>query len=350
MATRLTLHDRAEIASRFNVWNSVLAVQKWWRMTKGRNARIDPKTIKNCHRKLMTTGSLADEFRSGRPTTRTVKNVELVKEMFTRSPQKSTRQAVHESGLSRHTICSVLTKDLNFRPWKPHYVQDLTHEDCEHRMEYGESMLGWHEEWPQLFENILWSDEAVFHTGGFVNRHNSHYWAAHDPEVIVEKMQNRPKVTVWCGMTASRIIGPYLLRDTMNADRYLKMLEEYVWPRICGWENIDELVFMQDGAPPHFARTVRAWLDQKFPERWIGRQGPHNWPARSPDLTPCDFFLWGWAKEKVYQTKPHTLEQLETRIHEVIENVPFEFLQKSVVSINDRLRKLVKNAGAYIEL
>ena len=65
-----------------------------------------------------------------------------------------------------------------------------------------------------------------FHIGRFVNRHNCHYWAAHDPEVTVEKMQNRPNVTVWCGMTATRVIGPYLLRDTMNAERYLQMLED----------------------------------------------------------------------------------------------------------------------------
>jgi len=35
---------------------------------------------------------------------------------------------------------------------------------------------------------ILWSDEAIFHIGGFVSRQNCHYWAAHDPEVTVEKM------------------------------------------------------------------------------------------------------------------------------------------------------------------
>jgi len=216
-------------------------------------------------------------------------------------------------------------------------------------MEYGELMLGWHEDWPKLFENILWSDEAVFHIGGFVNRHNSHYWAAHDPEVTVEKMQNRPKLTVWCGMTATKVIGPYLLRDTMNAERYLQMLEDYVWPMISGWENIDELVFMHDGAPPHFALGVRAWLDQKFPGRWLGRRGPHEWPARSPDLTPCDFFLWGWAKEEVYRAKSHTLEQLKGRIRKVITNVPHDLLQKTVDSIPSRLRKLVDAAGAYVE-
>ena len=156
-------------------------------------------------------------------------------------------------------------------------------------MEYGELMLGWQEDWPKLFENILWRDETVFHIGGFVNRHNCHYWKAYNPYVTVEKMQNRPKVTVWSPMTAIRVIGPYLLRDTMNAERYLQLLEDYVWPNVSGWESIDELVFMHDGAPPHFAPSVGAWLNQKFPGRWRGQRGPHEWPAKSPDLSPVHF-------------------------------------------------------------
>jgi len=158
-------------------------------------------------------------------------------------------------------------------------------------------------------------------------------------------MQNRPKVTVWCGMTATRVIGPYLLRDTMNAEHCLQMLEDYVWPIVSGWENIDELVLMHDGAPPHFALSVCAWLDQKF----LGRRGPHKWPARSPDPTPCYFFLWGWAKEEVYRAKPCTMEEMEDRIRNVITNVPHDFLQKTVDSIPGRLRKLVHAAGAYVE-
>jgi hypothetical protein len=33
-------------------------------------------------------------------------------------------------------------------------------------------------------------------------------------------------------MTAIRVIGPYILRDIMNAERSLQMLEDYVWYRI----------------------------------------------------------------------------------------------------------------------
>jgi hypothetical protein len=74
--------------------------------------------------------------------------------------------------------------------------------------------------------------------------------------VTVEKMQNRPIVTAWCGMTAPRVIGTYLVRDNTNAERFLQMLEDYLWLIVSGWENIDALVFMHDGAPPHFALSL----------------------------------------------------------------------------------------------
>ena len=93
MAGHLTVQERAQIAARYEVWNSVVAVQRWWRTVKGRNATIRQETIKNGHSKLLR---------------------------------------------------------------------------------------------------------------------------------------------VWCGMTATRVIGPYFLRHTMNAERYLQILEDYVWPIASG--------------------------------------------------------------------------------------------------------------------
>ena len=52
--------------------------------------------------------------------------------------------------------------------------------------------------------------------------------------------------------------------------------------------------FQQDGAPAHYTRKVRDYLNQLFLGRWIGCRDPLEWAARSPDLTPCDFFLWGF--------------------------------------------------------
>ena len=40
----------------------------------------------------------------------------------------------------------------------------------------------------------------------------------------------------------------------------------------------------------------------------------HNieWPFRSPDLTPCDFFRWGYLKKKVFST-PQDIDVVRQR-------------------------------------
>jgi len=69
MAGRLTVKERAQIAARYEVRNSVVAVQRWWRTVRGRNTTIRPETIKSCHSKLLTTGSVTDAQRSDHPST-----------------------------------------------------------------------------------------------------------------------------------------------------------------------------------------------------------------------------------------------------------------------------------------
>lgn len=93
------------------------------------------------------------------------------------------------------------------------------------------------------------------------------------------------------------------------------MLQEQVWPVTPQCISLQNLLFIQDGATPHFANNVRHWLDEHFPGRWIGpigRSVPHEWPAPSPDL--FDSFLWGWAKEQAYLSKATNLNELEQSI------------------------------------
>ena len=51
-----------------------------------------------------------------------------------------------------------------------------------------------------------------------------------------------------------------------------------------------------------------------FSARWIGMSGPTAWPARSPDLTCLDFFVWGYMKSTVYETDIHSEDDLVARI------------------------------------
>jgi hypothetical protein len=71
--------------------------------------------------------------------------------------------------------------------------------------------------------------------------------------------------------------------------------------------------FQLDGEPPHFVSRVTRHLTKLFALRWIGRCAPLQWPRKSPDLTLCDFWLWGTLPTsiRIY------LELLERSNHEV---------------------------------
>jgi hypothetical protein len=69
----------------------------------------------------------------------------------------------------------------------------------------------------------------------------------------------------------------------------------------------------------HPQRPAR-YLNQILPQSWIGCTGQEDdalmqWPPRSPDLTLCDFFFWGFVKDIVFvPLLPANLRDLRNRI------------------------------------
>ncbi|GBM55795.1 hypothetical protein AVEN_75024-1 [Araneus ventricosus] len=55
-------------------------------------------------------------------------------------------------------------------------------------------------------------------------------------------------------------------------------------------------VVQHDGAPPHKVSSVQQYIRDAFQQQVIGYGGCVEWPSRSPDLNPLDFFLWGYIK------------------------------------------------------
>jgi len=69
-------------------------------------------------------------------------------------------------------------------------------------------------------------------------------------------------------------------------------------------EDSNDYIFQQDGSPAHY-KDVRGYLNRNLPQRWIGWTGKEDdtlmqWPSRSPDLTPCDFFFWRFVKDTIF--------------------------------------------------
>ena len=72
------------------------------------------------------------------------------------------------------------------------------------------------------------------------------------------------------------------------------------------------------------------FLKKLFPGRLMSKSGDLDWPPRSSDLTPPDFFLWGYLKSKVYVNKPRTVEELKDNIRKEIAAIPAKMLAKTM--------------------
>ena len=101
------------------------------------------------------------------------------------------------------------------------------------------------------------------------------------------------------------LIRPLFFEDNINGEAYLQMLNDQIIPVLeeCYVLQVNDtflrVCWAQDKAPAHRRIMVMEHLQQLFlvPIDSLGRD--HEWPPRSPDLTPLDFFVWGYLKSSV---------------------------------------------------
>ncbi|GFX70813.1 DUF4817 domain-containing protein [Trichonephila clavipes] len=109
--------------------------------------------------------------------------------------------------------------------------------------------------------------------------------------------------------------------------------------------DVQELWFQQDGATCHTARATIDLLKDTFGDRLTSRFGPANWPPRSCDLTPLDYFLWGYVKSLVYADIPQTLDHFEDNIRRVIADIRPQMLEKVIENWTSRLDYIRASRG-----
>ncbi|GFT01131.1 transposable element Tcb2 transposase [Trichonephila clavipes] len=206
---------------------------------------------------------------------------------------------------------------------------------------------------PEFHRRILFSDEAHIWLNGYVNKQNCRIWSEVNPQVYVETPLHPEKLTVWCALWAGGIIGPYFFKNdeghnvTVNGDRYRAMITNFFIPELNN-HDVLELWFQLDGATCHTARATIDLLKDTFGDRLISRFGPVNWPPRSCDLTPLDYFLWGYVKSLVYADKPQTLDHLEDNIRRVIADIRPQMLEKVIESWTSRLDYIRASHGSHM--
>lgn len=315
---------------------------------------ISKNAVKTTVNRFNNNGTVKNLPKSGRPVEATNAENQLnVALSIQENPHNSIRKIQQEHGLSYGTTQRILKRHLKFHPYKVKLVHKLNEDDPDRRLQFSEIMMNRINADPQLLNRIIFSDEATFFLNGSVNRHNMSYWSDTNPHWIMDTRSTQwpQKIMVWAGIMNNRIIGPFFIEGNLTGDMYEDLLRVAIIPAIQDvvGEDFDQTWFQQDGAAPHYKRSVRDYINQVFPHRWIGRRGEIEWPARSPDLTPLDYFFWGYLKDRVYRTQPANLQELQQRIEDEIAAMTPEMIQRSVQNFYQRLAYCQEVGGDHFE-
>lgn len=266
-------------------------------------------------------------------------------------PNISVREISRDTDISKSSVNRIIKKN-KYHPYHLALHQELHGDDFQNRVRFCQIMQEKITETPDFLSSVLFSDEAGFKSNGLVNRHNMHYYATENPHWMREvDNQHVWSLNVWGGILGMEIIGPYFFQDRLNGPEYRNFLSNEL-PVLL--EEVDlitrhQMWLQHDGAPAHYHRIVRDYLTEAFADQWIGRGGPVSFPARSPDLTPLDFFLWGDVKQKVYREKPTTEENMRQRITAAFRSIRRETLRNVQETIPRRFDLCIRQQGGLFE-
>ena len=127
------------------------------------------------------------------------------------------------------------------------------------------------------------------------------------------------------------------------------LLREYANQFVNG--RFQRIWWAQDGAPAHRSNEISAWLHEFFGEHIVALNHNVEWPPRSPDLTPCDFFLWGYTKSKVFTSPPASIDELKDRITTAFDELRLNqvFLRRAARDMIRRVNLCTERDGGHVE-
>lgn len=356
MAGRYSFREQADIIFMYGRANgNGREAVRLYQMAFPERRQPNHQTFVAVYRRVAETGTVAPQTGDrGRPrVVRTPNLEEDILHCVEDDPGISTRQLAVAAGTSHSTAWRVLHEQLLY-PYHMQRVQGLSPADFPPRENFCRWFLAQIAN-PLFVSSVLFTDEATFGRDGITNFHNDHVWADRNPRAAFQaRHQQQFRINVWAGIVGDCLVGPYFLPARLTGAIYRDFIQNTL-PELLHEDvplNIRQnMWFMHDGAPAHFSRLVRDTLTAVYHDRWIGRGGPVKWPARSPDLNPLDFYLWGHLKQLVYGADIPDQETLHRRVMEACETIRhhpgvFERVRQSMIR---RVHACLEARGGHFE-
>lgn len=296
--------------------------------------------------------SLQDEDRPGRPVSVTTElAVDSVRAIVADDPHCTAREIAELLDISIGAAHTILTEKLGLRKicarWIPHL---LSVEQRQQRVHCCREMLDIFANDTRKLTDIYTGDEKWFPFFQTRSKEKNRVWLHPDeprPTTLRTHFQSRKRMlTIFFSSSGAVVVDVLPEKQTMTSAYY----SQQVLPKVLEAARISQptrlragrLHILHDNASSHKTRAVQEFLrENKF------QTLPH--PAYSPDLAPCDFWLFPLLTEKLANINFQRVQDLARRVNSELRAIPKEQYADAFKKWIQRLEKCVRFHGEYFE-
>lgn len=292
--------------------------------------------------------NLKDNFRSGRPKEATTpQKILRTKNLIEQNPKSTIRYLADEIGISTYSTHKILHKELSVKKitakWVPHV---LSEENKKNRVQCAKELL---ELLNDGFDNVITGNETWIYFFTVSNKESNKVWIGKNEQrpTIVRTARNSKK-RMFCmffsidGVLVRKVVPE---KQTVNGSYYATKVLPEVFQKfklIKGRKTMRNVKFHHDNAAPHKCKLVTNLLEQ---EKLVIM--PH--PPYSPDLAPCDFYLFPKIKKLLGGKRFDSIENLARAVQSIVDNIPKEEYIKTFENWQRRLKLCIDADGEYFE-
>lgn len=290
--------------------------------------------------------------KSGRPKSASRNEiVSKIKDIIEGDARFTVRDIARKVGISLSTVHFILKKHLKVRKisarWVPHL---LTDEQKRQRVKVAKKLLQMFPKYDKKqFANVVTGDETWVHYFEPVRKVSNKIWATkHNKRPIIAKRSLSAKKVLYAIFFSGEGVAikvPVKKGKSITGKYYkdvvLKKLKKYYKKRrpVTGFKHIR---LLHDNAPAHTSAIVSAFLKKE--KVTVLPQPPY-----SPDLAPCDFFLFPKLKSFLAGRKYKSRQALGSAIHQYLITVPKSAYRDAFKKWIHRLKLCISSHGEYFE-
>jgi histone-lysine N-methyltransferase SETMAR len=292
-----------------------------------------------------------EDERPGRfVSSRTDKNIQKINEIVQKDRRLGIRMIADMVNINKETVRQILHDNLNMTKVCAKLVpKNLFQEQKDNRKNICCDVMERLKAEPDLLTHVITCDETwIFQYNPETKRQSMHWKTPTSPRMKKARMR---KSKLKAMLIVFFDIGGIIMTEwvpegqTVNQTYYkevlIKLRERVRKKRPDLWKN-DAWILHQDNAPAHNALSVKQFLaDKRIPVL--------EHPPYSPDLAPCDFYLFPKVKSALKGTHFQSVEEVKAKTAELLNRVTADDLQHCFEQWKARMQRCIDRGGEYIE-